>query len=702
VILRKLIWPDRVAVVGASTDPRKVGHAILANLVSAPFPGEILAVNPRATELLGRPCYPSLAEVPGEVDLAVLVVPRETVMPTLRACADHSIPAAIVITAGFAETGSEGRRAQREIVQLARQHSIALLGPNCLGLINPWHGLNASFGQAVGEPGHIALISQSGALITAIQDMAFKNRIGFSLLASLGNKAVVDEVDFLHYLQHDANTRVIAAYLEDIANGQEFMRVAERLAKVKPLVVLKSGRTSTGALAASSHTGSLAGSDSAYQSAFQRCGVIRADSIEHLLDVAVAFAYQPIPRGDRVAVITNAGGPGIMLADALEASGLSIPPLEEETAARLSAALPAAAVVRNPVDVLGDADGTRYGTAAEAVLASPAVDALVVLLTPQRMTDAFGTAQALSRLGGKEGKTLLACFLGADSVGEGVALLKANKIPQYWTPERAARALAEMVRFAGYMARPLRVVERFAVNRIPCIKIIKSCLSRGQREIGEAEAMTIIEAYNLDVPPRILAATVEDAVHFAGETGFPLAMKISSPDILHKSDVGGVKVNIHSIQEVEDTFELMTLRVRRARPEAEIRGVLLEKMVPGGREVILGMKRDPQFGPVLMFGLGGIFVEILKDVAFGLAPISEDECQAMLEQTRSYPLLRGVRGERPLDVKSVVQSIQKLSQLVMDFPEIQEVDINPLKVGHEGDGAVVVDARIILSEDNQP
>ena len=696
----RLIHPRSIAVIGASTNPGKVGYSILKNIIDGGFTGDVFPVNPTAKEILGKECFPSLKAIPAAVDCAVIVVKRDQVLSVLTECAEKAILSIITITAGFKETGEEGKKLQLEIARLVRQNNMTMLGPNCLGFINPWHKLNASFGQAAGEPGSIAIISQSGALITAIQDMAASNKIGFSLLASLGNKATLDEVEFIQNLQRDESTSVIAAYLEDISRGQEFMRVAERVGKTKPIIILKAGRTTAGAKAASSHTGSLAGADSAYKCAFDRTGVIRVDSIEHLFDVSMAFAYQPLPQGDRVAVITNAGGPGIMMSDALEMAGLHMAKLDSETQDKLKKILPPAASSHNPVDVLGDAGAAVYASTIELLLASNSVDSLIVILTPQKMTDDAGTANAIVELSRKYRKPVFSCFMGAQTIIKGVEILQANRIPQYPIPERAARAMLEMVRYSRYKRRPLRVVERFAVNKNPVIKTIKTYLNRGKYEIGETDAKTIMEAYNFNVPPGMLATSVEEAVRFAGEVGFPLAMKISSPDILHKSDVGGVKVGLTSNAAVEDAYELMMLRVKRKKPDAQLRGVLIEKMILGGKEVILGMKKDPQFGPVLMFGLGGIFVEVLKDVVFGLAPLTEEECLAMIEGTRTYKLLRGVRGEKPVDINAIVVALQRLSQLVMDFPEIEEVDINPLKVGAEGDGAYVVDARIIFSKEN--
>jgi acetyltransferase len=672
----KLLTPASIAVVGASANPDKVGYAVLNNIITGGYKGGIYPVNPKADEILGKKCFKTLSEIPGEIDCVVIVVKRDQVVPIMAECAEKSIKAVIIITAGFAETGEEGKRLQREISQIARQADMTVLGPNCLGIINPFFRLNASFGQPMGEPGPVAFISQSGALITAIQDIAASSRIGFSLLVSMGNKAALDEVQLFENLRYNKSTKVIAAYLEDISRGQDFMRVAERVGKQKPIVILKAGRTQAGARAASSHTGSLAGADAAYDSAFERTGVIRAD-----------------------AIVTNAGGPGIMMTDALEMAGLTVAKLDDDTVAKLRTLLPDAAAVRNPVDVLGDANGQRYGSAIDIMLASGSIDGLVVILTPQKMTDDVGTAQEIVRVSKQYNKPVLTCFMGADTVSKGVAILRENKVPQYPIPERTAKTMQEMVEYARYKVRQFRMVERFAVNRNPVIKLLRSYRYRKAYEIGEFDAKAIMKAYNFDVPKGVLATTAAEAVRFASEAGFPLAMKISSPDILHKSDVGGVRIGLSNVAAVEDAFELMMLRIKRKMPNADIRGVLLEKMALGGKEVILGMKRDPQFGPMLMFGLGGIFVEVLKDVTFGLAPVTAEECRAMIESVKTYRLLKGVRGEKPVDIDAIVLNLQRLSQLVMDFPEIEEVDINPLKAGQEGDGAVVVDARIILAKE---
>ncbi|MEJ2354857.1 MAG: acetate--CoA ligase family protein [candidate division WOR-3 bacterium] len=532
-----------------------------------------------------------------------------------------------------------------------------------------------------------------------MQDWAKENKVGFSLIASIGNKASIDEVDFFEYLKGDDNTKVIAAYLEDISRGQEFMRIAEKVGKIKPLVILKSGRSEAGAKAASSHTGSLAGSDVAYECAFQRLGVIRAQSIEHLFDISTALAYQPLPKKNRIAVITNAGGPGIMMSDALELSELEVVNIEEETKKNLLKLLPESASVNNPIDVLGDADSKRYGDSLRAVLESKNVDGVIVILTPQKMTDDSSIAKELVKISKNYSKPVITCFMGAETVKNGVNILRENNIPQYSVPERAAKSISEMVKYNKYKSRPLRIIERFAVNKNPVIKIIKSYRSRNLLEIGEFDAKTIMESYGMTIPEGHFASTSEEAVRFANEMRYPVAMKISSPDILHKSDVGGVKIGLGGPTEVEDAFDLMMLRVKRKMPEVNIKGVLVEEMITSGKEVILGMKKDPQFGPMLMFGLGGIFVEVLKDVTFSLAPITAEESRQMIESTKSYKLLTGVRGQRSVDIQAIIANLLQLSQLVIDFPEFQEVDINPLKVGHPGEGAYVVDARIILSKE---
>jgi len=696
----KLLRPESVAVVGASSQPGKVGYEILNNIINDGFTGAVYPINPKADVILGKKCYKNLTEVPGAVDLAVVVIPRDFVIPTLKEMGEKGTKAAIVITAGFGETGAEGKALQQQIIDIVRQYGITMVGPNCLGLLNPWHKLNASFGGTAGEPGGIALISQSGALLTSVQDIAAQEKLGWSVLASIGNKASLDEVDFLQGLKDDKNTKVIAAYLENITRGREFIRDAEIVSKEKPIVILKAGRTSAGAKAASSHTGSLAGADSAYVAAFDRLGVIRAESIEQLFDISMAFSYMPLPAGNRVAVVTNAGGPGIMMSDALEMSGLKVAAFDEATNKKLLETLPAAGSAHNPVDVLGDATSDMYGKAMEIVIQSPEVDSMIVVLTPQKMTDEDNVALKIVELSKKHKKPIFACFMGAGSIVKGVGILRDNKIPQYGVPERAAKAMLEMVKYAEYRKRPARKVEAFDVDKKTVADIIAKYRKSGAHEIGEIDAKEIMRAYKFNVPAGKLAKTAEEAGKFTDEIGYPVVMKISSPDILHKSDSGGVKVGLANREEVVKGFEDMLKTVKERVPKADIHGVLLERMIGSkdDKEVILGMNKDPQFGQMIMFGLGGIFVEVLKDVCFSLAPLTADEALKMIQSTKSYKLLTGARGSKPNDVKAIVENLQRISQLVTDFEEIAEIDINPLKVGAEGAGATLLDARIILTK----
>jgi acetyl coenzyme A synthetase (ADP forming)-like protein len=691
-----LLYPKVVAVMGASRTPGKVGYVITANLIQGAFEGTIVPVNPSGGEILGRTVYKTLEEYGKPIDLGVIAVPPAQVKEAGAGCIRAGAKGLIVVTAGFKEVGPEGAKMEEEIVDLCRSHGVRLMGPNCLGLINTRNRMNASFASSMPQPGNISVISQSGALCTAILDWAASRKMGLATLISIGNKADLDETDFLSALAEDAETKVIACYLESIVSGDEFVRVAESVASVKPVVILKAGTTSAGSKAASSHTGALAGTDIAYGAAFKRAGVIRADTFELLFDYATAFAMQPLPNGDRVAIITNAGGPGIMAADAVEQAGMKVASLHPETADQLREKLPPAASVGNPIDVLGDADPERYAAAVEAAQADPSVDAIVVILTPQAMTRPAETARAIAARANCE-KPLLAAFMGGADVMPGREELVASHLPDYPSPERAVAALKAMVDYAAWRRRPPRIVTRFPVNRRRVQRIITRQLRTGRLYVGEVQAKEILKAYDFHVPEGRLVTSPEEATEVADRIGYPLAMKIVSPDIIHKSDLGGVRLNLNSPQEVADAYELMMLRVRRRAPDALLEGVYLEQMVPKGREVILGMTRDPQFGPMLMFGLGGIFVEVMKDVSFHLAPITAEEAMQMLMGTRSYRLLEGVRSQARVNLAAIVEALQRMSQLVTDFPQIAELDINPFIVAEVGEKSVAADARILLS-----
>ena len=688
--------PSSVAVIGASRDPEKLGYAVLANLKDGGFSGALYPVNPKAEEILGLKAYPTVLDIPGPVDLAVIVIPYPLVPEALRQCGEKGVPAAVVISAGFREAGREGLERELELVQIARQYHIRLIGPNCLGVIDTHTPLNATFAAGMPPGGPIAFMSQSGALGTAVLDMALAGRIGFSRFVSLGNKADVNEVDLLEAWEDDPGSRVILAYIEGLPDGQKFMEVARRVTRKKPVVAVKSGVTRSGARAVSSHTGSLAGSEAAYHAAFRQAGVIRAESMEHLFDLALAFAYQPLPRGDRIAIVTNAGGPGILATDALEHAGLQLARFRPETVQALMADLPSAASAANPVDVLGDALADRYEHALRLVLADPGVDGVLVIVTPQAMTQIEETAHVVGRVARETDKPVLGCFMGESRIAAGIAILQQYGIPNYPFPERAAAALAAMVRYRQERERPSYAPTHFEVDTAAVRKVLDEARAQGRVSIGDAEARAILEAYGFPLPPSHLAATPEEAIAAAEEMGYPVVLKVASPDILHKTDVGGVRLNLRSPADVRDAFDLIVYRASRYVPGARIWGCLVQKMVPPGREVLIGMSRDPQFGPLVAFGLGGIYVEALKDVVFRVAPFGPEEAAEMIREIRSYPLLEGVRGEPPADHAAMVDALCRVSQLVTDFPEIVELDINPLVVYEEGRGAVALDMRLVL------
>ncbi len=695
-MLQALLYPKTIAVIGASRTPGKVGHAILSNLLKAGFQGRIVPVNPSGDEVLGLRCHKDLSAVEGQLDLSIIVVPTKLVKGAIDESIRAGAKAITVITAGFKEVGAEGAALEREIAVLCQEKGVRLLGPNCLGLINTENNMNASFASQMPKPGIISVISQSGALCTAILDWSAGRGVGLAKLISIGNKADLCETDLLLALRDDEQTKVIACYLESITMGDEFIKIAESVSAIKPVVILKAGTTQAGGKAASSHTGSLAGADIAYGAAFKRAGVVRADNFEALFDYATALAMQPLPKGDRVAIITNAGGPGIMAADAVENLGMQVKPLESSISMALRQKLPPAASVHNPIDVLGDADPERYAMALNAALDDDTVDGVVVILTPQAMSRPAETAHAIiSSLRGD--KPVLAAFMGGQDVMPAREEFVQANLPDYPAPERAVAALKSMCDYAAWKRRPPRIVTRFPVNRRRVERIIARQTRMGLKEVGEVNAKEILAAYDFVVLPGEFARSAEEAVTIADRVGYPVAMKIVSPDVIHKSDVGGVKLNLASAQQVRDAFDLMMLRIGRRLPEARLQGVYVEMMGKPGREVILGMHRDPQFGPMLMFGLGGIFVEVMKDVSFYLAPITKEEAMHMLMNTRSYALLKGARGQGPVDLEGIAGALQRISQLVTDFPNIIEMDINPFIVGEVGTPPIVADARMTLA-----
>jgi len=683
-----------VAVVGASSRKGKVGHEVLASLIRGGFEGEIFPVNPRGGRMQGLPCYESLAAIGETPDLVVVVVPADSVADVVSQCATIGVRQTVILSAGFRESGPEGQKREQQVLQIARRAGMRIVGPNCVGLISTHNRLNASFGGELPRRGGIGYFSQSGSLLSAILDMANTGEVGFSKLISIGNKADVNELDVLRAFGGDEDTTVIAGYLETITDGDAFMQAAEQISRQKPILLMKSGETGAGARAASSHTGSMVRAQATFESIVARAGIIHCNSIKEQFDCAIALASQPLPGGPDVAVIANAGGAGIMAVDAIERCGLALARFSEQTQDKLRANLPRFASIDNPIDVLGDALADRYEIALSTALADPNVDVVLALLTPHAMTECDPTAEVVVRAAAQTHKPVLSSFLGARRMERAAQTLRHGHIPQYDSPESAVAAIAVMADYAKWRKRPKRVVKLFSVNRRRVEQIIDRHLRRGAYDIDEAESQAILAAYGFVTPRGAVATSVEQAANLAEQIGYPVVLKIRSPDIQHKSEVGGVKPGLAGEQEVMDAFDLMMHRVPKMAPDADILGVLVQEMCTKGREVIIGMHRDERFGPLMMFGTGGTTVEVLKDVAFHLAPITAEEAREMLLSTRTYQLLKGVGEQEVVDIDAVAEGLQRLSQLVTEFPQIQEMDINPYVVGPEGTTPVAVDARI--------
>jgi acetyltransferase len=695
VSLSPLLRPKAVAVIGAAREEGKVGHVVLNNLLSGGFAGGIYPVNPRASEILGLRCYPSVLDVPRPVDLAVIAVPATLVPDVITQCAEAEVGAAVIISAGFAESGPAGAALQRKVLARARAAGIRILGPNCLGLISTHVRLNASFAGAMPPAGGIALVSQSGALGTAILDRAAEDGLGISHFVSVGNRVDISEPDLLAALEEDPATTVIALYLESVNDGQRFLEAAGSAVRAKPLIALKSGTSDSGARAVSSHTGSLAGSDVAYEAAFRHAGIVRARSVQDLFDFAAGFSQQPVPSGPGVAILTNAGGPAVMATDAADDEGVALASFDGDTLARLREVLPDAAALYNPVDVLGDAGPERYRESLEALYDDTSVRGVIVILTPQAMTDAAAVARTIVEAAAKSPDvTTMACFMGGRLVHEARRILAAGSIPNYPTPERAVHTLAAMNDYVHASSAPERQLADTDAARETAKTTITQAASEHRVFVTGQVAADVVAAYGIRVPAGELARDRDFALDAAARIGYPVALKIVSPQILHKSDVGGLMVGIANSEELARAYDQVLDRTRAYAPDANVEGVHVQGMAPAGREVILGVDRDPVFGPILMFGLGGIYVEVLRDVIFRLCPVDIHEAERMITEIRSFGLLRGARGQPPADLGAVARAISAVSALVLDFPEIIELDINPLIVCNDGDGVWAADVRI--------
>lgn len=693
--------PRSVAVVGANKVPGTVPYDILINILKENFQGVVYPVSPKEPFIGGVKAYKYVLDIPDPVDLAVIVFPSSVCHMALEQCGQKGIKAVIIISAGFKEVGEAGIEREKKIKEIAKKYNISFIGPNCLGVINTDARvqLNASFAREMPEEGSIGFLSQSGALCTAVLDYAIPRHIGFSKFVSFGNKADISEIDLLYYLNEDEKTKVILVYLEEISNGKALMKAARDIISKsgKPILLLKSGRTEEGASAAASHTGSLAGSDDICDAALKQAGIIRCNNIEEMFNKAIAFSYQPLPLNNRIAIITNAGGPGVLATDAAVKKGLKLASFSEETTEMYKKSLPKTANIKNPVDVIGDARADRYNVALSSALKDTQVDAAMVILTPQSMTEIDKIATEITLISSQHEKPVYTSFMGDADVASGVKILEKRKIPHYSLPESMCESFASVYEFTQIKKKEYKEPELYSdVDSQKAKNILQQALKDNKSYLPEEEAVKILEAYNLPVPKHGLATTKEEALKLAKKIGYPVVMKIVSEDIVHKFDVKGVVLNIIDETEAKKAFDIIIKNVKNIKPDAKIKGIYVTEMLKKGEEVILGLKRDPAFGPVIMFGLGGIFVEIFKDVQFSVAPVTSEEAISMIEKIKSFPILSGARGKTKKDIQAIAECIKRLSQLAIECPQIKELDINPLIVHNEREGCFVADAKIMI------
>ena len=692
--------PKSIAIIGASEKPG-VGKTIFYNIAKH-FKGKIYPVTPSNPTVGGLTAYKNVLDIPDSVDLAVVAAPSKFTPAVMEEVGKKGIKGAIIVSAGFKEVDEAGAKLEREVGEIAKKYGIRVIGPNCLGIMSfsKDNIMNSTFLKVTPKYGNIALVSQSGAICAATVEDAEAQDIGFSKVISMGNKVDMDESDVLELLAEDEDTRVIVMYLEDIRNGRRFMEIAKEITteKKKPIIVLKAGRTAEGAKAAASHTGALGGSDANYEAAFAQCGVIRVDTMGELFDLATAFSKQPLPDGD-VVIVSNAGGPAIISTDACSRYGLKMADMSS-IKDEIAKVIPPYGSPRNPVDIVGDADYLRFEKVLLLVLAHPNVGSVVTMCTPSATLNYDDLARVLVKMSQQfSNKTILASLMGLAEGIENRKIMSEGGIPYYLYAEPAIKTLKAMYDFKKWVdkASTKAPILQFTKDTDKVKSIFENVRKHGRANLLEEEGYEVLQAYGFPTPQSILCTTEQEGIDAARQIGYPLVMKIVSPDIIHKSDAGGVKVGVKTDDELKSAFRTITENAPKYKSDAKIKGVLVQEMVKSAKETILGASQDPTFGPVIMFGLGGIYVEVLKDVVFRVAPIDEQEAINMVESIKTIKLLKGVRGEKPSDLKAIADSLQRLSQLVVDFQEIKEFDINPLLVLEEGKGARVVDARIILN-----
>ena len=693
--LKYFFEPKGVAIIGASSSPDKLSHGILKNMLETGYIGEIYPVNPKSDEILGRKCYPDISSVPDPVDLAVIILPAPFIPSTMEACGKRGVKAVTVISGGFKEIGEKGKELEGRVIEIVKQYGMRMIGPNCVGTVNMATGVNTTFIKGVPAKGGIGFISQSGAVCGGIVDHVLDKGIGFSHILSLGNEADVSETDMMEYLSNDPATSVIAIYAEGIQDGQRFLKVAKQVSPKKPVVVLKAGRSDEGAKAVSSHTGSLAGSHTAYQAAFQQGGVIEVMNATDLLNVSMALDWLKPPRGNRVVIVTNAGGPAALASDSLAENGIQLAHLSEKTQAKLREKLNPAAQVANPVDMLGGAAQADYEYALDCALADDGVDMALAILVPQSLVDPFEVAKAMIASARKTEKPVLVCLMGETTIKAARKVLDEHCQPMVDYSEASGPVFGALRQYAAFVERGSEKHASFVVKKDQAKA--KAILAESDVKVwGEHVTRPLLAAYDVSLVEGAMAEDSKSAIEAAGKLGYPVVMKVASQDVLHKSDFGAIAVNIQDDKQLESDYRRIMGNVKDHAPDADIEGVLIEKMVPKGMEVIIGMKRDPSFGPLMMFGMGGVFVELFKDVAFRVAPLTYADAEEMLKDTKAYQLLNGYRGGQRYDMQAIIHNLLKLSEIAVDFPQIQEIEVNPLLVLPEGQGALALDCRMIL------
>jgi len=696
-VLDGLFKPKSIAVIGASPTPGKIGYTVVKNLIEDKYKGKVYPIHPNADEILGLKAYKSVLDVPGSIDAAVVTIPAKFVLQVLEESGKKGIKGFILITSGFGEVGDI--ESERKLVETARKYNLRILGPNIVGVISNEDNMNAGFNPFLPFKGTAALVSQSGALVIAIDAATYTRRVGFDKMISMGNMSDVNFADTVQWLERDKNTSCISLYIEGFKDGRAFMDAARKA--TKPIIALKAGVSAHGAAAAASHTGSLAGAAKIYSSAFEQAGVVQASDLNDLLDRTQALSLQPPMRGDNVLVITNGGGIGVLATDAAEKAGIPMKFAPEDVQAELKKHMPAFGSAKNPVDITGMAGPDWYVDAVQFSLAHKWVDGLAVLYCETAQTDPVDIAKSIydaSKKAGVKDKPLVACFVGGEKSDKAMQWLLENGIPAYGAPDVAMRALASLREFAKLKENEKDGFEKYKdVDEKKAREIIKGARADGRDSLTESEAKEVFAAYGMDVTKMAVAKSADETAAIANKIGYPVVLKIVSPDILHKSDAGGVKVGIKNELEAREAYETIMKNAKNYKADANIHGVGVQEMAPAGTEVILGSVNDPAFGPTVMFGLGGIFVEVLKDVTFRVAPISPKQSLKMIDEIKSAQILKGARGEAPKDRKAMAETVSRYSQMVNDLnDEIKESDANPVLIYEEGNGLKVVDARIIL------